>query len=206
MQTLMSAAGLCSAIALGGMATSTLAAPPSTPSKSLEFTRLDQSDRQTLLRFETRHYLVRVYRQKGETFLNVYNKETGFTDQNGVLAQVELAETETGTWYTYVNQNGDLHYFARVNPSGQTELEIRVAGGSPDIPEVGFNATYGFPHQYLGQDIDSALAELEATQWTVEEWIVEDPRANQIELARDELTLMLKFDPTTRLITYTLAD
>lgn len=154
---------------------------------------------ETLLRFETRHYRVRVYQLQGSTFLNVYNKETGFTDQNGVPARVEHAEHPEEAWQVYVNQQGDLHYLARVHPSGLTELEIRVPGGEPDVPEAGYNAFYSFPHHYLEEHVDSVLPKLAATRWTAEE----ETDSETLELTREHLKLILKFDPDTRLITYT---
>jgi len=157
---------------------------------------------QTLLRFETQHYLVRVFQQQGLLYLNVYNKETGITDRNRVLADVVPPRSDDDHgWRTYVNQEGDLHYLARVNPQGLTELEIRVAGGSPAQPEVGFNATYGFPHMYLGETLDQALTDLEASGWAVD-----DETVHRVELTQDERSLTLKFDPDTQVITHTQLD
>lgn len=151
----------------------------------------------TLLRFETQHYLVRVYREDGLTYLNVYNKETGFTDQNSVLAYV-LAPAEDDHWRIYTNQQGDLEYRAMVNPAGDTALEIRLPGGPPAPPEYGFNATYSFPHIFLGEELDDTLSTLEASGWSVAA-----TSAEMVQLTRNELALALKFDPNTQVITYT---
>lgn len=153
---------------------------------------------QTLLRFETQHYIVRVYRRQALTFLNVYNKETGFTDQNGVRAHSFLPESTEDPWRTFVSQGGDLQYIARVNPAGMTELEIRVAGDSPTQPEIGYNASYSFPHMYLGHSIDAILPELEASGWTLD-----STHTGSIALMRDQLALTITFDPRTRSITHT---
>ena len=156
-----------------------------------------QSETTTLLRFETQHYIVHVYQQAAFTYLNVYNKETGFTDQNGVLAH-RLAPEDDDGWQIYANQQGDLEYRAKVNPEGQTELEIRIAGGPADPPEPGFNTTYGFPHSYLGTDVDTTLATLEELGWNVD-----TTESEEVVLTRNQLGLDLKFDPDSGVIIYT---
>lgn len=157
-----------------------------------------KEDALTLLRFETEHYLVRVYRQDGLTYLNVYNKETGYTDQNGVLAYLVEPENDDDTWRTYANQQGDLEYRAMVNAQGDTALEIRLPDGPPAQPEYGFNAVYSFPHIFLGEDLDSALNTLEESGWDVA-----STSSEMVELTRNQLELALKFDPSTQVITYT---
>ncbi|MDB9524690.1 hypothetical protein PN498_01705 [Oscillatoria sp. CS-180] len=152
----------------------------------------------TLLRFETQHYIVRIYQDSELTYLNVYNKETGFTDKNGVLAILAEPEDEEDSWLTYMNLYGDLEYRARVNPEGETELEIRVAGGPPAQPELGFNASYSFPHVYLGADVENTVAIL-----TESGWVVDFTDQSAVELTRDESVLGIKFDPDTQTITYT---
>lgn len=152
----------------------------------------------TLLRFETQHYLVRVYRKAGLTYLNVYNKETGFMDQNSVLAYQVESENAANDWRTYANQQGDLEYRAMVNPEGDTALEIRLPGGEPAPLEYGFNATYSFPHIFLGEELAAALSTLEESGWSVA-----STSAETVQLTRDELALALKFDPETQIITYT---
>jgi hypothetical protein len=152
----------------------------------------------TLLRFETQHYLVRVFRENDQIYLNVYNKETGFTDQNAVRAMVAPPDNEGDNWRTYMNQQGDLEYRAKVNPEGQTELEIRIVGGPPTVGEPGFNATYSFPHIYLGENVETTLKELKESGW-----VVDDSEQEQVELTRNQLALNLKFDPNTQVITYT---
>ncbi|NER83087.1 MAG: hypothetical protein F6K42_26735 [Leptolyngbya sp. SIO1D8] len=199
MQSLGCVFGACLALHIVGLVIPVKAAdllPSSRLSATPLLAQIDATE--TLLWFETKHYIVRVYQQQGLHLLNVYNKETGFTDQNGVLAEVIPPQSEDDDWYTYVNQVGDLQYLARVNPSGMTELEIRVMGGSPEQSEIGYNAAYSFPHLYLGQDIDSALTELEESSW-----VVDSTRSDGVELVRDQLALDLKFDPDTRLVTYT---
>lgn len=152
----------------------------------------------TLLRFETQHYLVRVFRENDHTYLNVYNKETGFTDQNRVPAVVASPDSGNDNWRTYMNRQGDLEYRAKVNPQGQTELEIRIAGGPPTVGEPGFNASYSFPHIYLGENVEATLKELKESGW-----VVDDSEPERVELIRHQLALDLKFDPNTQVITYT---
>jgi len=155
------------------------------------------ADSLTLLRFETQYYLVRVYREDGLTYLNVYNKETGFTDQNAVLAYLVESDDDSD-WRVYANQQGDLEYRAMVNPEGDTALEIRLPDGPPAIPEYGFNATYSFPHIFLGEELDDALSTLEESGWSVA-----STSGEMVQLTRNRLALSLKFDPDTQVITYT---
>jgi hypothetical protein len=191
--------GLCLAFSSAGILFSAKAATLSSPVYELASTQaVSQNDTVTLLRFETQHYLVRVFRRNEQIYLNVYNKETGFTDQNQVPAYLAPPEGDNDNWRTYVNQHGDLEYRAKVNPEGETELEIRLAGGSPAPAEPGFNATYSFPHRYLGEDLEATLKELEKSGW-----IVDSSEPQQVELIRDQSALDLKFDPDTQVITYT---
>lgn len=193
---------LCFAASGAGIALSANAIPLSTSSDLSNAQLPAQAESVTLLRFETAHYLVRVYREGGLTYLNVYNKETGYTDKNGAIAYLASPESEDDNWRTYVNQQGDLEYRAKVNPEGRTELEIRVAGGEPAQPEPGFNATYSFPHMYLGENLEKTLEELKESGW-----VVDSTEQEVVELVRNQLSLDIKFNPSTRVITYTqLAD
>ena len=198
MRTLVHVFGTCLTLSLLGIGFPVAAVNQPFSLQLLNRSRLAQNDTQTLLQFETQNYIARVYQQQGLTFLNVYNKETGFTDQNGVLAYVAPPQNTDDTWRTYVNRNGDLQYMVRVSPLGMTELEIRLTGGGPAEPETGYNATYSFPHTYLGQDVDITLLELEELGW-----VVDSTQDGGIELTRDKLILDLKFDPDTRSIIYT---
>ncbi len=195
MAVLASIGGYSAAVASAPLAA---LAQPLAIAQALENKGELKDDGSTLLRFETDHYLVRVYRQDGLTYLNVYNKETGYTDQNGVLAYVVSPETADDPWRTYANQQGDLEYRARVNPQGETALEIRLPDGPTARPEAGFNVTYSFPHTYLDEDLDSTLEELEAAGW-----VIETTTAEGVQLTRNQLALDLKFDPVTQVITYT---
>ncbi|MBE7384110.1 MAG: hypothetical protein F6J95_022155 [Leptolyngbya sp. SIO1E4] len=189
--------GTCLVSSTLGLVFPAAALTPSLSTQLPQNSLLAQGSVETLLRFETQHYIVRVYEQQGLTFLNVYNKETGFTDQNGVLANVTPSQSEEDPWHTYVNREGDLQYIARVNPTGLTELEIRLSGGPPAQAEAGYNVTYGFPQIYLGEGIDDALADLDEL-----DWVVDSTGVDGVELTRDQWTLALKFDPETRLVTY----
>ncbi len=173
-------------------------APPLAIAQALDSKGELKDDSITLLRFETDHYLVRVYREEGLTYLNVYNKETGYTDQNAVLAYLVSPENNDDQWRTYANQQGDLEYRAMINPQGETALEIRLADGPPAQPESGFNVTYSFPHIYLDADLETTLNELEASGW-----VVESTSTDQVQLTRNQLALDLKFDPVTKVITQT---
>jgi hypothetical protein len=71
-------------------------------------------------------------------------------------------------------------------------------GGPPTVGEPGFNATYSFPHIYLGENVETTLKELKESGW-----VVDDSEQEQVELTRNQLALNLKFDPNTQVITYT---
>ncbi|NEQ42411.1 MAG: hypothetical protein F6K00_02140 [Leptolyngbya sp. SIOISBB] len=171
---------------------------PSAVAQALQNQENLKDDTLTLLRFETDDYLVRVYRQEGLTYLNIYNKETGYTDQNGVLAYLVNPDNEDEPWRVYANQQGDLEYRAMVNPQGDTALEIRLPDGPPAPRDYGFNITYSFPHLYLGSNLETTLSEL-----TESGWIVESSSADTVKLTRNQLALDLKFDPASNIITYT---
>lgn len=157
-----------------------------------------KDDTQTLLRFETEDHLVRVYRQDGLTYLNVYNKETGYTDQNGVLAYLVNPENEDDAWRVYANQQGDLEYRAMVNPRGDAALEIRLPDAPPAQRDDGFNITYSFPHIYLGSNLEATLSELAAAGWSLA-----SSSTDTVKLTRNQLALDLKFDPASNIVTYT---
>jgi hypothetical protein len=159
---------------------------------------LAQVETTSLLQFETEHYMVRVFRQDDQTYLNVYNKETGLTDVNQVPAIRAPLDSDDDTWLTYMNQYGDLEYRAKVDPEGHTELEIRLPGAPPTQGETGFNVIYSFPHVYLGADIETTLSELQASGWSVD---IND--GDFVELTRNQRALDLRFDPVTQSITYT---
>ncbi len=190
---------LCS-LALAVSSLGSAASGAATPNRAqVQWTTaaIAQSEATTLLRFETQHYVVHVYERADFTYLNVYNKETGFTDQDGVLAYLLPPEDED-VWQIYANQQGDLEYRAKINPEGETELEIGLIGGPAAPPAPGFNTTYGFPHQYLGADVDTTLAALEELGWNVDQ-----TESDAVALTRNQLALNLKFDPDTGVITYT---
>lgn len=205
MQSLVWRVGLCLATSVGIVFVSSQAIASEVISAIADFSSTEQNDASdvqnkpiTLLRFETQHYIVRIFQEYGLTYLNVYNKETGFTDKNRALAMLAEPENEEDHWLTYINQQGDLEYRARVNPSGSTELEIRIVDGPPDQPEVGFNATYSFPHRYLGADIEATVLSLSESGWSVS--VVAE---SHVELTRNELSLNFTFESETGLITHT---
>ena len=190
---------LCS-LALAVSSLGSAASGAATPNRAqVEWTTaaIAQSEATTLLRFETQHYVVHVYERADFTYLNVYNKETGFTDQDGVLAYLLPPEDED-VWQIYANQQGDLEYRAMVNPEGDTALEIRLPDGPPAQPEYGYDATYSFPHIFLGEALEATLSTLEESGWSVE-----STSSERVELTRNQLALALKFDPETKVITYT---
>ncbi|MEM9767152.1 MAG: hypothetical protein AAF892_04620 [Cyanobacteria bacterium P01_D01_bin.71] len=195
--------GLSTLLSTGTMAapqpsTTAMETPPATSPFLLAQANEGDENSLTLLRFETQHYLVRVYRKAGLTYLNVYNKETGFTDQNGVLAYLIEPEDEDDPWRVYANQQGDLEYRAMVNSEGDTALEIRLPDGPPAQPEYGYDEVYSFPHIFLGEGLAATLSTLEESGWSVE-----STSSERVELTRNQLALALKFDPETQVITYT---
>lgn len=73
----------------------------------------------TVLRFETSNYVVRVFRQQGELWMNLYNKATATTD----LRQVPVTFVNTSDGMVY-RHNGAATIQAREDTSGRRSLLI----------------------------------------------------------------------------------
>jgi hypothetical protein len=96
----------------------------------------------TILAFETNTYATRVFRRAGgEYFMNVYNRISGVSEQNGVQAALAPAVPPNERQASYVSRgtyNGiPAQYFTRIDGSGQTVLEIISDSGQPLLLEPG---------------------------------------------------------------------
>ena len=96
----------------------------------------------TILAFETNTYATRVFRRSGGGyFMNVYNRLSGVSEQNGVQAALAPAIPPNERQASYVSRgtyNGiPAQYFTRIDGSGQTVLEIISDSGQPLLLEPG---------------------------------------------------------------------
>lgn len=73
----------------------------------------------TVLAFETKDYAVNVYRQKGELWMNLYNKKSATTELKQV--PVKLTNTTGGSVYQH---EGEATVQARENVRGERSLYI----------------------------------------------------------------------------------
>jgi hypothetical protein len=94
------------------------------------------------LAFETNTYATRVFRRAGdEYFMNVYNRLSGVSEQNGVQATLAPAIPPNDRQVSYVSRgtyNGiPARYFTRIDGSGQTVLEVISDSGQPLLLEPG---------------------------------------------------------------------
>jgi hypothetical protein len=96
----------------------------------------------TILAFETNTYATRVFRRSGdEYFMNVYNRLSGVSEQNGVQATLVPAIPPNDRQVSYVSRgtyNGvPARYFTRIDGSGQTVLEVISDRGQTLLLEPG---------------------------------------------------------------------
>jgi hypothetical protein len=97
---------------------------------------------ETVLFFETETTAVRIFRRGPALFMNLYNKTTDIVEVNGAPAEL-VPSTRDQT--VYKNSRGEAERFARLNVSGETELEIVAPDGSVVLQEPGFNTVVGVP-------------------------------------------------------------
>ncbi len=83
---------------------------------------------ETALEFATDRYRVRVYRQNGQLFMNLFDMQTQVLEFNGVPAEVAPRRSTDDNWRSYVNSLGEFQAYARSNPNGDTELEFLARG------------------------------------------------------------------------------
>ena len=117
-------------------ATPALAAAPARPTAAtpLAQTRLAQADTiETVLLFETESRVVRVYRSGSSLLMNLYNKASNAVELRAAPTQL-MPSTRDQTVY---RAGGEAQRIARINVSGETELEIIAANGSVVLKEPG---------------------------------------------------------------------
>ena len=130
---------------------------------------LEQVRQNTVLRFETASYAVRVLERDGQKFMNVYNKFTTQSEVNGGPANLVPAEPPYENAVSYVasgeRNNQPVRYIARIDNNARTLLEIYNINNQrlfqePGTGEVLVNIPDSdLPPQVdeIGQDIDDAF-------------------------------------------------
>ena len=121
---------------------------------------LAQVRQDTVLNFETSSYAVRVFQRDGQRFMNVFNKFTGQQDLNGTAASVAepMFPYENAVSYVASGQsNGQpVEYFARIESSGRTVLEIFNVNGQRLFQEPGVGeVVVNIPEQDLPTGVES---------------------------------------------------
>ena len=79
-----------------------------------------------LLNFETTRYWVRVYRQNGQLYMNLFDKQEQALTFNQV--PTSIAPGSENNWRTYISTFGEVQAYARRSPNGSTELELFLDG------------------------------------------------------------------------------
>jgi len=101
-----------------------------------------QSQRDTVLFFETQTYAVRVFNRGGQRLMNVFNRFSNVQEVNGQVATLVNPPTapfqDTVSYFTSGILNGQsVQYFARYNPrDGSTALEIYNSNGQRIVREA----------------------------------------------------------------------
>ncbi|MGD1940298.1 MAG: hypothetical protein ACFB0G_03225 [Leptolyngbyaceae cyanobacterium] len=120
---------------------------------------LAQVRQDTVLNFETSSYAVRVFQRDGQRFMNVFNKFTGQQELNGTAASVAepMFPYESAVSYVASGQrsNQPVQYFARIDGSGRTFLEIFNVNGQRLFQEPGVGeVVVNIPQQDLPTGVD----------------------------------------------------
>jgi hypothetical protein len=119
----------------------------------------------TILAFETNTYATRVFRRAGnDYFMNIYNRLSGVSEQNGVQATLAPAIPPNESRVSYVSRgtyNGiPAQYFTRIDGSGQTVLEVISDSGQLLLLEPGIGpVTLNIP----AGDIPSGANNIQST-------------------------------------------
>ncbi|MDA0269200.1 MAG: hypothetical protein O3A14_20150 [Cyanobacteria bacterium] len=98
---------------------------------------------QDILVFNTTTYAARLFRRDNETayIMNVYNKISGQSEQNGALARLVQPSSPNERRVSYVSSgiynNIPAQYFMRIDDRGQTVLEIVSESGQLLLQEPG---------------------------------------------------------------------
>lgn len=110
-------------------------------------------DSNTILRFDTTNYTVHVFDRGGPgRFMNVFNRFTGITEVNGGAASLapNLPPYERAVSYvSSANTGGQpVRYFARIDDSGQTILEVYNINDQRIFQQIGEGpVTFNIPPQ-----------------------------------------------------------
>lgn len=121
----------------------------------------------TVLAFETVTYATRVFQRAGSDryFMNIYNRITGTTDQNGVTATVVPGSASGPGQISYVSQGtfGGIpaQYFIRLNANQQGLLEIIANDGQVLLTEV---AVTNVTANLLAEDVPPGATQADLNQ------------------------------------------
>lgn len=118
---------------------------------------------ETILSFETTTYATRVFRRNNQYFMNVYNKFTRESEVNGAAANLAPNRPPYERTVSYVssgNRGGfNARYFARIDGTGQTTLEIFSANDQRIFQEPGVGpVTVNIPQRDLPAGIGNLNA------------------------------------------------
>lgn len=104
---------------------------------------LDSQD--SILRFDTTTFAVNVFERGEQRFMNVFNKFTGVTNVNGQAASLAPSEPPYENAISYVSSatwdGQPVEYFARIDNSGATTLEVFNINKQPFFRESGEGPT-----------------------------------------------------------------
>jgi hypothetical protein len=96
---------------------------------------------ETVLFFETENFAVRIFRRGEALFMNLYNKQTGFTEVRETPAE---QVPDTRNWITYRNSLGEVDRFAKLGLNGESQLEIvDPSTGRIIVQEAGYDTVVG---------------------------------------------------------------
>ncbi|MEO1095261.1 MAG: hypothetical protein AAFX01_10230 [Cyanobacteria bacterium J06638_28] len=115
----------------------------------------------TILRFDTSNYSVHVFDRGGPgRFMNVFNRFTGVTEVNGGAASLAPNEPPYEQAVSYVSSattgGQPVRYFARIDNSGQTVLEVFNVNNQRIFQQFGEGAiTFNIPPEDLPPGVDS---------------------------------------------------
>lgn len=117
---------------------------------------------QDILVFDTTTYAARLFRRDNENayIMNVHNKVSGQSEQNGALARlVQPSSSDDEPQVSYVSSgtynNTPAQYFMRVNGRGQTVLEIISESGQRLFQEPGVGpVTVNIPERDIPAGVD----------------------------------------------------
>ncbi|PMB39097.1 hypothetical protein CEN40_24415 [Fischerella thermalis CCMEE 5205] len=85
----------------------------------------DEANEETLLAFQTNTQTVRVFRRNGQLLMNLYNKQNPSLSVYNIPTQIAPKRSSDDNWTSYLGK-GNFDYYARFNPNGATEIELRT--------------------------------------------------------------------------------